>query len=80
MSNLMQLFKKGNLGNLDINPEVTIKHQQIQRSSFGNLGNCQINSKQIISRCYTPNGQFIEVEARDQEHDEWLQKMNPKPT
>jgi hypothetical protein len=35
MSNLMQLFKKGNLGNLDINPEVTIKHKQIQRSMNG---------------------------------------------
>ena len=28
--------------------------------------------------CYTPNGQSIEVEARDPEHATWLQKMNPK--
>ena len=28
--------------------------------------------------CYTPNGQSIEVEARDPEHAAWLQQMNPK--
>ena len=29
--------------------------------------------------CYTPNGQAFELEARDPEHAEWLQRMNPKP-
>jgi hypothetical protein len=28
--------------------------------------------------CYSPNGQAFEVEARDPEHAEWLQRMNPK--
>ena len=28
--------------------------------------------------CYTPNGQSIEVAARDPEHAAWLQQMNPK--
>lgn len=30
--------------------------------------------------CYTPNGQSIEVEARDPEHSLWLKRTNPKPT
>jgi hypothetical protein len=32
----------------------------------------------LIVTCYTPNGDAIEVEARDQEHGEWLKRMNPK--
>ena len=28
--------------------------------------------------CYTPAGDTIEVEARDEEHAEWLQRMNPR--
>lgn len=33
----------------------------------------------MIVTCYTPNGNPIEVEARDQEHAEFLRRMNPKP-
>jgi hypothetical protein len=32
----------------------------------------------LIVTCYTPNCAAIEVEARDQEHGEWLIRMNPK--
>ena len=28
--------------------------------------------------CYTPAGEAIEVEARDEEHAEWIQRMNPR--
>ena len=33
----------------------------------------------ITVTCYTPNGKAMLVEARDQEHAVWLQRMNPKP-
>ncbi|GEM_PF-2568532 len=29
--------------------------------------------------CYSPNGKAFDVEARDQEHALWLQRMNPHP-
>ena len=29
--------------------------------------------------CLTPNGKPIEIEARDEEHAAWLQRMNPPP-
>jgi hypothetical protein len=32
----------------------------------------------IMVVCFTPNGVAIEVEARDEEHGEWLQLMNPR--
>jgi hypothetical protein len=32
-----------------------------------------------IITCYSPNGQAIEVEARNSEHAEFLQQMNPIP-
>jgi hypothetical protein len=35
--------------------------------------------EQIMVIIYTPNGTALEVEAKDQEHAEWLQRMNPKP-
>ncbi len=31
----------------------------------------------IIVKCYTPNGNLIEVEARDPQHAEWLLRYNP---
>lgn len=31
----------------------------------------------LMVTCYTPNGKVIEVEARNQEHAEFLQRMNP---
>ncbi len=33
----------------------------------------------LMVRCYSPSGLRYEVEARDEEHAEWLQKMNPPP-
>jgi hypothetical protein len=30
-------------------------------------------------RCYTPLGNPVDVEARDQAHAAFLRKMNPKP-
>ena len=44
---LMQLFKKGNLGNLAINSEVTATGHEIKAGNLGNLGNHEINSKQV---------------------------------
>jgi hypothetical protein len=32
----------------------------------------------LLIECYTPNGDVIEVEARDEAHGEWLQRMNPR--
>ena len=32
----------------------------------------------LIVKCFTPNGQAFDVEARDAEHVEWLKRMNPK--
>lgn len=29
--------------------------------------------------CFTPNGQALEIEARDTAHAEWLKRMNPNP-
>jgi len=29
--------------------------------------------------CYTPAGNPMTVQARDADHAEWLQRMNPKP-
>ena len=34
--------------------------------------------KSLIVTCYTPSGEVIQIEAKDYEHAEWLQKMNPK--
>ncbi|MCK9622252.1 MAG: hypothetical protein M0R47_17150 [Methylobacter sp.] len=34
---------------------------------------------EIIVTCYTPNGNSIEVMARNSEHAEFLRRMNPKP-
>ncbi|MGZ8237939.1 MAG: hypothetical protein ACXWTY_08725 [Methylobacter sp.] len=34
---------------------------------------------EIIVTCYTPNGNSIEVMARNAEHAEFLRRMNPKP-
>ncbi len=31
----------------------------------------------IMVKCYTPNGNLIEVEARDPQHAEWLIRHNP---
>ncbi len=39
-------------------------------------------ANEIISQfvtCYTPEGNPIQVEARDADHAEWLVRMNPKP-
>ena len=33
----------------------------------------------IMVIVYTPNGNAIEIEARDEAHAVWLQQMNPKP-
>ncbi|MEY3787725.1 MAG: hypothetical protein RLZ75_1932 [Pseudomonadota bacterium] len=33
----------------------------------------------IMVTVYTPNGNAIEIEARDEAHAVWLQQMNPKP-
>ena len=153
----MEFFKKGNLGNLTINPEATATGHEIKGGNLGNLGNHEINSNQVKCKtrttqtvmqksakpdnqifvscgkclgfkshnahgkgagycliggdyglwsetqhqctkfdarvviqdyvvtvgaatvtCYSPNGQAFEVEARDPEHAEWLQRMNPK--
>ena len=31
----------------------------------------------IMVKCFTPNGNLIEVEARDPQHAEWLRQSNP---
>lgn len=38
----------------------------------------ELNPSTFIVTCFTPNGKHIKVEARDAEHAEWLQRMNPK--
>ena len=37
----------------------------------------KLNAIMVI--VYTPNGNAIEIEARDEAHAVWLQQMNPKP-
>ncbi len=34
--------------------------------------------KSLLVLCYSPSGLCYEIEAQDQDHAEWLQKMNPK--
>jgi hypothetical protein len=36
-------------------------------------------NSEIIVTCYTPAGNPIQVEARNAEHADFLQKMNPMP-
>ena len=36
--------------------------------------------KRLIVTCYTPNGEAIEIEAKDEAHAIWLKQINPKPT
>ena len=43
----MLLFKKGNLGNLTINSEVTATGHEIKGGNLSNLGNHEINSNQV---------------------------------
>jgi len=38
-----------------------------------------INRYGISVTCYTPNGDPIQLEARDEEHTAWLKRTNPKP-
>jgi len=38
------------------------------------------NHDALVVTVYTPAGNALEVEARDEEHAEFLQRMNPKPT
>ena len=35
------------------------------------------NPHAIMVKCYTPNGNLIEVEVRDPQHAEWLRQSNP---
>ncbi len=35
--------------------------------------------KSLIVTCYTPNGEAIQIAAKDHEHAEWLKQMNPTP-
>ena len=37
------------------------------------------NDGQILVQAWTPNGDMLVVEARDQAHAEWIQRMNPAP-
>jgi hypothetical protein len=34
----------------------------------------------IVVSCYTPNGKAVQIEAVNQEHADWLIRMNPKGT
>jgi hypothetical protein len=34
----------------------------------------------LVVVCFTPQGNPVEVQARDEEHAAWLLQMNPKPT
>ena len=35
--------------------------------------------KNLLVACYTPDGEAIQIMAKDPEHAQWLMKMNPKP-
>jgi len=37
-----------------------------------------IDETGLIVDCFTPNGALIKIQARDQDHAQWLQRMNPK--
>lgn len=79
---LATLFDSGNRGNRPIDDSVTATDRAIQggnRSNRGNRENNTINLKNLIVTCYTPNGDAIQIRAKDQGHAEWLVKMNPKP-
>ena len=36
--------------------------------------------KPLTVSCYTPNGEAIQIKAKDEAHAIWLKQMNPKPT
>ena len=36
--------------------------------------------KHLTVTCYTPNGEAIQIKAKDEAHAIWLKQMNPKPT
>jgi hypothetical protein len=40
----------------------------------------EVKNEALLVVCYTPAGNSMTVQARDAEHAEWLQRMNPKPT
>ena len=58
---------------------------QLFSGNPGNLGNPSNNivkvkndiESAIIVTCYTPKGNPVEVEAKDDEHAVWLKQMNP---
>lgn len=81
---LMELFSRGNSGNNEAFEAVTAPATAITDGNSGNVGNSENvvietkseNKHRIIVSCYTPNGQLIEVEARNDEHAAFLQRMN----
>lgn len=41
---------------------------------------CAHKPDALIVTCYTPDGELIKIEAKDEVHAIWLKQMNPKPT
>lgn len=79
---LSTLFDSGNRGNRPNCDSVTATGHATQGGNRGNRGNREnnsINIKNLIVTCYTPDGEAIQIMAKDQGHAEWLVKMNPKP-
>ena len=92
MNALIQIQNAGfnltisNTGNLLIEPASKLTEQQhhflkAHKAELLAAIKAEQAANQIISRyvtCYTPSGIAIEVLARDDEHAEFLQRMNPK--
>ncbi len=77
---LMELFSKGNTGNTDKKTGVTSTGHATQGGNTGNTGNTGNNSNEmkITVLCYSPSGLAYEIETQNQEHAEFLKRMNPK--
>ncbi len=80
----LTLFSSGNHGNHDKKAAVTATDPAPHSGNPGNPGNPEKNTVKVKNEnnsavviCYTPNGNPINVEARDPEHAAWLQRMNP---
>ena len=52
---------------------------KISNDPTNETGDKLAGHENLIVTCYTPNGDAIQIRAKDQGHAEWLVKMNPKP-
>lgn len=76
---LLALIKKNGLRQLAaqtmITPETVAKVATVTVAE-----SLELESAKLFVTVYTPKGKAMSVQARDAEHAEWLQRMNPNPT